>query len=85
MDEQNRRYPEPTTVDTTETGTHGRGNYRTEEGINIPEPTAEMTEIWIEQDDQAKQGMARKFDFKHAQAAPDRPHVGHVPGSGESQ
>ena len=86
MDERRPRYPEPTTIDTTTSGTHGAGNYLTEEGIGpLPEPSPRTTEIWIEQDDQAKQGAARKFDFKAARAAPDHPHIGHEPGSGEVQ
>ncbi|HEY3363773.1 MAG TPA: hypothetical protein VGK74_01800 [Symbiobacteriaceae bacterium] len=84
MDEQKERYSEPVTPDTTPTGTHGAGNYIMDEGVG-PLPDPSVTEIWIEQEDQAKQGKARKFNFKRAQAAPDRPHIGHVPGSGESQ
>ncbi len=41
--------------------------------------------LWIEQEDQAKQGMARKGDMRGARAADNHPHVGHTPGSGESQ
>jgi hypothetical protein len=83
----NQRNAEPKTIDTTLTGNHPTGNYITEEqGIRLPEADA-AAEIWIEQDDQAKQGMARGFrvDPKQAQAAPSHPHIGHVRGSGEIQ
>lgn len=33
-------------------------------------------DIWITQEDQAKQGNARKFDSRNAEAAPDHPHIG---------
>lgn len=78
-----QKQQEPITIDVTTSGTHPAGNYKSEDDIQFP--SIKNTEIWIEQEDQAKQGMARKFDLKHAQAAPDHPHVGHVPGSGESQ
>lgn len=91
-DDANKRFKaqrnqEPQTIDTTETGNHPTGNYITPEaGVDALAPRIEATGlIWIEQEDQAKQGMARKGDMKHAQAAPDHPHIGHVRGSGESQ
>jgi hypothetical protein len=82
-----QRNREPKSIDTTLTGNHPTGNYRNEP-ISIAEqaPRIEATGvIWIEQDDQAKQGMARKTDLKDAQAAPGHPHIGHQAGSGESQ
>lgn len=83
----NQRNAEPKTIDTTLTGNHPTGNYRMEEqDMQLPEAEA-AAEIWIDQPDQAKQGMARGFrvDPKQAQAAPNHPHVGHEPGSGEIQ
>jgi hypothetical protein len=91
MDDNNKKFKaqrnqEPLTIDTTLTGNHPSGNYLggvPTEG-RLPDPDA-VADIWIEQEDQAKQGMARKFDTKGAQAAPGHPHVGHEPGSGEVQ
>jgi len=81
------RKNEPQTIATTTSGTHPAGNYGgpgAQDGISLP-PPEKAAEIWIEKEDQAKQGMARKFDLKGAQAAPGRPHLGHAPGSGEAQ
>lgn len=39
--------------------------------------------IWIERDEQAKQGMARKENMRDAQASPSHPHIvgrGEEPG-----
>jgi hypothetical protein len=81
------RNMEPQTIDTTVTGNHPAGNLLTPAAdVDGLAPRIEATGlIWIEQGDQAKQGMARKGNMKNAQAAPDHPHVGHVRGSGESQ
>ncbi|HYG58003.1 MAG TPA: hypothetical protein VD902_08080 [Symbiobacteriaceae bacterium] len=77
---------EPVTIDTTMTGNHPAGNYiRSEEAVAETMPPLQAASIWIEQRDHAKQGMARKFDMRNATASPGRPHVGHVPGSGEIQ
>lgn len=92
MDDNNKKFKaqrnqEPVTIDTTETGNHPTGNYLggvTADQGRLPDPDA-VADIWIEQEDQAKQGMARKFDLKGAQAAPGHPHIGHEAGSGESQ
>jgi hypothetical protein len=82
-----KRKHEPVTIDTTTTGNHAAGNYLT--------PTDDVSEIaphisadslvWIEKEDQAKQGMARQGDMRSARAAPDHPHIGHVEGSGQVQ
>lgn len=92
MDDKNRRFKqqrnqEPETVDMDLTGTNPAGNSLGPE-MSIAEqvPRIEATDlIWIEQADQAKQGMARKVDMRNASAAPNHPHIGHVPGSGEIQ
>jgi hypothetical protein len=81
-----QRNQEPMTIDTTTTGNHPQGNFLgglPNEG-KLP-PADAVADIWIEQEDQAKQGMARKFDLKGARAAPGHPHIGHDAGSGESQ
>jgi hypothetical protein len=91
MDDNNKKFKaqrnqEPLTIDTSTTGNHATGNLlggAAAEG-QLPDPQA-ASEIWIEQEDHAKQGMARKFDLKGAQAAPGHPHIGHDAGSGESQ
>lgn len=36
--------------------------------------------IWIDREEQAKQGMARKGDPENAKAAPDHPHTGDEQG-----
>ncbi|HLN65545.1 MAG TPA: hypothetical protein VK464_28810 [Symbiobacteriaceae bacterium] len=92
MDDKNQRYKaqrnqEPITIDTDPTGNNPAGNYLggvTADQGKLP-PVESTADIWIMQEDQAKQGMARKFDTKHAQAAPGHPHIGHQAGSGESQ
>lgn len=84
---QAQRNQEPVAVSTTLTGNHPTGNYITPKAdldAIAPQIKAEGL-IWIEQEDQAKQGMARKGDMRNAQAAPSHPHIGHVRGSGESQ
>lgn len=84
---KNQRNQEPMTIDTTLTGNHPGGNYLgsvMEDQGRLPPPAA-VADVWIEQEDQAKQGMARKSDMKGAQAAPGHPHIGHEAGSGESQ
>jgi len=81
------RKNEPKTIATTTSGTHAAGNYGgpgSQDGISLP-PPEKTADIWIEQEGQAKQGMARKVDLKGAQAAPNRPHLGHVSGSGDVQ
>jgi hypothetical protein len=91
-DDANQKYEaqrnqEPRAVDSTITGNHLTGNYFPGQLPNqgqLPSIGAAV-EIWIEQKDHAKQGMARKFDLKGAQAAPGHPHIGHVEGSGEIQ
>jgi lipopolysaccharide export system protein LptC len=82
-----QRNQEPQTIDTAATGSHASGNSLTPAAdVDTIAPRIEATGlIWIEQEDQAKQGMARKGDMRQARAAPDHPHVGHVRGSGESQ
>jgi hypothetical protein len=91
MDDKNQRFKaqrnqEPPTIDTTITGQHATGNYQ---GGTVPDqgklPPLREAEVWIEQDDHAKQRMARKLDLKAAQAAPDHPHIGKARGSGEIQ
>lgn len=92
VDDNQKRYSaqrnrEPKSIDTTLTGNHPTGNYRNEP-MSIAEqaPRIEATGLlWIEQDDQAKQGMTRKANLQGAQAAPGHPHIGHKAGSGESQ
>lgn len=82
-----QRNKEPQTIDTTLTGNHPSGNYLTPTAdVDALAPRIEATGlIWIEKEDEAKQGMTRKGDMRNAQAAPDHPHIGHVRGSGESQ
>lgn len=84
-----QRNKEPETISTWESGTHPAGNYITEQmSISEQIPRIEASGlIWFERDDLRKQGMTRGFrvDPRQAQAAPNRPHVGHVPGSGEIQ
>lgn len=90
MAEQNektstRRHQEPHTIDTTPTGNHPAGNYLGSDMLDegrLPDPAA-ASEIWIDQTDHAKQGMARKSNLREATAAPNHPHVGHSPGSGD--
>lgn len=92
MDDKNQRHKnqrnqEPQAVDVTPTGTHAAGNTLTPSAdVDALAPQMEAEGLlWIDQEDQAKQGMARKGDRRHAQAAPSHPHIGHVRGSGESQ
>lgn len=92
MDDNNKQFKaqrnrEPLTIDTTLTGNHPRGNYQSGpvDFAQLDQRIRQDGLLWIEQEDQAKQGRARKFDFKNAQAAPGHPHIGHVPGSGEIQ
>lgn len=82
-----QRNQEPQTISTSRTGTHATGNHLTPQAdVDAIAPRIEATGlVWIEMDDEAKQGMARKGDMKGARAAPDHPHIGHVRGSGESQ
>lgn len=84
---QEQRNQEPRTIQTTTSGTHPAGNLLTPaDDVDQLAPSIEATGlIWIEQEDQAKQAMARKSDMKGARAAPDHPHIGHVEGSGEVQ
>ena len=84
-----QRNKEPETISTWESGTHPAGNYLTPD-MSIPEQIPQIEAsglIWFERDDLRKQGMTRGFrvPMKEAQASPDRPHFGHVPGSGEIQ
>lgn len=80
-----QRNQEPITIDTSMTGNHPAGNYLRAEEAATKLPPLEAASIWIEQRDHAKQGMARKFDMKNAQAAPGHPHVGPAQGGGEIQ
>lgn len=82
-----KRKREPVTIDTTTTGNHAAGNYLTPPA-DVSETAPQLLDdsrVWIEREDQAKQGMARKGDMRTAQAAPDHPHAGHVEGNGEVQ
>lgn len=57
---------------------------RPPDGVDEVAPEAlDESQIWIDKVDHAKQGMARKGDMTGARAAPGRPHIGHVEGSGE--
>jgi len=81
-----RRNREPEAVSTTVTGTHASGhhlNEAAEQGRAAEVPTDGL--VWIEREDQAKQGMARKGDMRNAQAAPDRPHLAGQPETGGRQ
>jgi len=84
MSEERR---EPVSIDTTVTGNHGAGNYLTPPaGVSeIGPQVRDESRIWIEREDQPKQGMARKGHMKSARAAPDHPHVGRAEGSGQPQ
>lgn len=87
MDDNNKRHPnqrndEPGVIDTTLTGNHPTGNYR-QEDRPLADKAKEMKAdglVWIEEEDLAKQGMARKGDMKHAEAVPDHPHIGPLAG-----
>lgn len=81
---KNQRDDEPTVVDTTETGNHPRGNYLNGGKMGLPNPD-EAKDIWIEQEDQAKQGMARRLDASNAQASPGHPYIRNSQGGGEVQ
>ncbi|MFZ5817002.1 MAG: hypothetical protein ACOY93_17200 [Bacillota bacterium] len=82
-----QRNQEPRAVSTTLTGNHATGNYLTPQAdVDAVAPSIQANGlVWIEKEDDAKQGMARKGDMRNARAAPDKPHIGHVRGSGESQ
>ncbi|MGE5675413.1 MAG: hypothetical protein ACM3XM_16305 [Mycobacterium leprae] len=75
-DELNRKFEQedPKIVDTDIIGTHTTGHYPADGSIEMPSP--DVAKLWIEREDQAKQGMARKVDMKHAQASPSHPHEG---------
>jgi len=84
MAEENR---EPRTISTATTGSHATGNYLNEtaeqDELAMDIGTEEL--VWIEREDQAKQGMARKGDMRNAQAAPDHPHLAQRDRSGGRQ
>ncbi len=92
MDEDNkqrraRRNREPVAIDTTVTGNHPSGNTLTPE-MSVEERTERIGEtglIWIDQEDHAKQGYARREDLRKARAAPDHPYIRNAKGGGESQ
>lgn len=81
---KNQRNEEPETIDTTLTGNHPQGNYLNGGKMGLPNPD-QSRDIWIEQEDQAKQGMARRDDLSRAQAAPGHPYIRDSRGGGESQ
>ncbi|MDF2627984.1 MAG: hypothetical protein K0R39_1815 [Symbiobacteriaceae bacterium] len=81
---KNQRNEEPTTIDTDNTGTNATGNYLNGGKMGLPNPD-HARDIWIEQEDQAKQGMARRDDLSRAQAAPGHPYIRDSRGGGESQ
>lgn len=68
--------PESLIVDTTTTGTHPTGTY-TQGTPSVHDSARQWRDgmVWIDQDDHAKQGMARRGDPEHAVAAPDHPHL----------
>lgn len=77
------RRQEPEAVRTSVTGTHATGhhlNEAAERGRRAEVPAEGL--VWIEQEDQAKQGRARKGDLRSATAAPDRPHPTGRPETG---
>jgi hypothetical protein len=71
-----RPHKEPDHIDVSTTGTHATGNSLHTKNT-LPETEGL---IWIEADDQAKQGKANKGDPLHAQAAPDHPHFSSTQG-----
>lgn len=81
-----RRNHEPEAAKTTVTGAHAAGHHLNE-AAEFGRAAAVSTDdlAWIEREDQAKQGMARKGDMRNAQAAPDRPHLAGQPQTGGRQ
>lgn len=92
MDDNNKRFKaqrnqEPAAIDTDPTAIRPAGNSLTPT-LSAGAQAANLEQdglLWIEQEDQAKQGMARKGNMRGARAADGHPHIGHTPGSGESQ
>lgn len=92
MDDNNKRSAaqrnqEPGAIDTDPTAVRPAGNTLTPT-LSPGAQAANLQQdglLWIEQEDQAKQGMARKPDMRNARAAENHPHLGHTRGSGESQ
>jgi len=81
------RKHEPGSVSTSLTGTHATGHHLNEAAERDKAATDVPMEglVWVEKEDQAKQGMARKGDMRGATAAPDRPHLPGRPGQGGRQ
>lgn len=84
MSSKQEKQSEPTIIDTDPTGIIPGGHYR-DGGVTQAErmkaAASDREGIWIERDNQAKQGMARKGD-PDPQAAPGHPHLGPTKGSG---
>lgn len=88
VDDKNRQFSaqrnqEPIFPDVSTSGTHGTGNFRTGPDVPFAQKAARIIEdglAWIDQDDHAKQGMARQGEPAEAEAAPDHPHVGDLQG-----
>jgi hypothetical protein len=84
MSSKQEKQSEPIVIDTDPTATIPGGHYR-DGGVTqeerIKAAASEREGIWIEREDQAKQGMARKGD-PNPQAAPGHPHIGPTKGSG---
>lgn len=91
MDEKNQRFKaqrneEPGAIDSDPTGNLPGGNTLTPT-LSASAQAKNLQQdglIWIEREDQAKQGMARKGDMRNARAADNRLHFGHTPGSGDA-
>lgn len=81
------RSREPGSVSTSVTGAHATGHHLNE-AAERGEPARDVPLeglVWIEKEDQAKQGMARTGDMRDAAAAPDRPHPAGRPDQGGRQ
>lgn len=79
------RRNEPKTIPTTTGARAAANSVGPGAAADVQLPPLSAADVWIDQGNQAKQGMARKSNLKGAQAAPNHPHLHHAPGSGETQ